>query len=167
MAKNTQKDSWLLLTFSVLVIVFALFFSFLFPKEAFALVQQYIYFAIPSIITMFLLMFHIRYFSRFKVRQQQKKLDNRNKHIKLAEQLIWRSRYSLEAQKGQIYDGNDAESMEKWQQAKKEYIISKLYPVVSEQEVPIKVASALIENSLSGTRFRSGRLPTYGVTDLE
>ncbi len=167
MAKKTNNEPWLLLTFTALIAVAGVFYAFLFPDEAAAFIEEYWLIATPVIVLILAVILGLSVRKRFKQRREEKLVVARDKQIKLAEQLIWRSRYSLESQKAQIVNDNDPESRELWSQAKQKYIRAKLYPVVSEQIVPVTLASALIENTLSGNRFRTGRLPSYDVTDVD
>ena len=167
MAQKNKNEPWLLITFTALVVVAGIFYAFLFPREAFDFLSQYWQIITPILIIVIILYLTISFTSKYKQRREQQNATNRDKHIKIAEQLIWRGRYSLESQKAQILSDNDPESHHKWSEVKRNYIRTKLYPVVSEQQVPVSLASALIENTLSGNRFRTGRLPTYGVTDVD
>ena len=167
MARKNKNEPWLLITFTALLVVVGIFYAFLFPDEAFNFVRQYWQLITPVLIIIIILFMTFSFTSKFKQKREEKKETSRNKQIKIAEQLIWRSRYSLESQKAQILSDNDPESHDKWTELKHNYIRTKLYPVVSEQQVSLSLASALIENTLSGNRFRTGRLPTYGVTDVD
>ena len=167
MAKTKQSEPWLLITFCSLVILFAVFFAFLFPDEALNIVSQYWHIIVPVAAITVTAVITYNLFQRFKHRTEKNKHTTRNRQIKLAEQLIWRGRYSLESQKAQILVDNDPSTRDQWQKLKHDYIRSKLYPVVSEKEVPLNLASALIESAISGDRFRNGRLPTYSVSDID
>lgn len=167
MAKKKQSEPWLLITFVSLVILFAVFFAFLFPDEALNLVSLYWHIIVPVVGSLIVIYISYNLFQRFKDRSEKNKHTTRNRQIKLAEQLIWRGRYSLESQKAQILVDSDPSTREQWQKLKHDYIRTKLYPVVSEKEVPLNLASALIESAISGDRFRNGRLPTYSVSDVD
>ena len=167
MANKKQNESWLLITFCSLVILFAVFFAFLFPVEALNLVNQHWYIIVPFTAILATIVIAYNLFQRLKSRSEINKITTRDRQIKLAEQLIWRGRYSLESQKAQILADNDPSTSEHWQKLKHDYIRSKLYPVVSEKDVPLNLASALIENAISDDRFRNGRLPTYIVRDVD
>ena len=149
MAKTNQNEPWLLTTAIALAAVVGIFYAFLFPKESLRLLTDYWHIITPTLVVLAVIIVVVIFAKKYKGKRAEKQIKQRNKQIKLAEQLIWRSRYNLESQKAQILADDTAESREKWQQVKRNYIKTKLYPVVSETDVPLTMASALIENTVS------------------
>jgi uncharacterized membrane protein len=166
MAQNSKQEPWLLLTIAALAAVMALFYVFLFPDESLRFIGTYWHWLLPVLVTIVVALVAIIAYRRIKEQREQKTQLHRDRQIKLVEQLIWRSRYSLESQKSQILMEDTPENRAQWQTVKLEYIRTKIFPVVSEKDVPVKLASTLIEQALSGSQYRSGRLPTYRVQNL-
>lgn len=167
MAKNNQQESWLLLSVFAVVVVFALFFVFLFPDDSVNFLSQYVYVIMPFILIVLVVVVGFVSYKKIAQSRALKIQENRNRQIKMVEQLIWRGRYSLESQKDQILIEDTPETRAKWQSVKQEFIRTKIFPVVPESDVPMNLASTLIENALSGGRYSTGRLPTYRVQDLQ
>ena len=167
MARQQKKaDSWLGLTILMVVILAGIFFFLLFPAEAYAAVEDYLGIALLVIILVVGGLLIRRFTKDIKSKSADKKEAKRKKQIQLIEQLIWRSRYSLQAKKAQILADDTAEAREQWKQEKIRYAKEKIFPVIPESQAPMNLVSSLIEKSLSGSGLGSGRLPTYNVRNL-
>jgi len=167
MAKQQKKsDSWLGMTILMMVVLAFLIFFALFPSETFAAISDYIYFVVVAIILLVAALLSRRVIADIKIKREAKLEVKRRKKIQLIEQLIWRSRYSLQSAKAQILADDTPEARELWKQEKIRYTKEKIFPVIPETEVPMNLVSSLIEKSLSGSSIGSSKLPTYQVQNL-
>lgn len=167
MAKQQQKtDSWLGLTILMVVILAGVFLFLLFPQEAYSAVEDYLGYVLLAII-LIAAGFLVRHFmTDIKSKSEEKKETKRKKQIQLIQQLIWRSRYSLQSKKIQILSDDTPEARDLWKQEKIRYAKEKIFPVIPETEAPMNLVSSLIEQSLSGSGLSSSRPPTYNVKNL-
>jgi len=164
--RNNNNEAWMLITSVAMISVLFVFFLFLFPDEVLSVVSQYIWYILISLVVIIALSVYKHTKGRLKETKQQKIETKLAKQIKLAEQLIWRSRYSLQATKMQIIFEDNSENRALWQKAKYQYAKEKIYHVVSEKDLPINLVSGLIEKSLDGAGLGGTKLPTYKVKDV-
>ncbi|MBT8449866.1 MAG: hypothetical protein KJO69_09260 [Gammaproteobacteria bacterium] len=167
MAKQQKKsDSWLGMTILMMAALAFLIFFALFPSETLAAISDYIYMVVIAIVLLAVALLSRRVIADIKVKREAKLEVKRRKKIQLIEQLIWRSRYSLQSTKAQILADDTPEARELWKQEKIRYTKEKIFPVIPETEVPMNLVSSLIEKSLSGSSLGSSKLPTYQVKNL-
>lgn len=166
MSKTANKENWFYVTIAVLILVMGVFYALLFPEEFLALVSRYLYIILPvasGAVVAWLIILGLKHHQDVKSIRTKKHRENQ---IRKVEQLIWRNRFTLDSQRSQIMFEYSQENHDRWQQVKAEFIRSKVYPQVPERDVPLNLASMLVERVLSGQSYRNSRLPTYGVQDL-
>ncbi len=100
-------------------------------------------------------------------KSRSKELDSlMKKKIKVVEQLIWRNRYVLQSQKGNLNHDAAKDNIEQWKEIKITFTKKYIFPTVSESDISLKIVSELIDKSLRGASFGGIRPPTYNVRNI-
>lgn len=164
--KIGQQDKWILATSVALSLLSILYVLLLFPKElttAFVLYLNYLSVALIVLLALFL----TAMLYRKQQKTQSKKLDSSvDKTKKIVKQLIWRNRYVLQSQKGKLNHESVNMNIEQWNEIKATFAKKYIFPVVSENEISLKVISELIDKSLTGAAIGGIRPPTYSVRSI-
>ncbi len=164
MANNiSNREQWIIPTSIALTILVSLYFFVLFPKDASVVLYQSITYLVIVLITI-LTVFLISLIYQRTVRNNSfQEVVKSNKNEKKVEQLIWRNRYVLQAQKARIMSDPTEENQQLWMDEKTKFARKYIFPEISETDISLKMVIDLIETSLRGGSIGGIRPPTYNV----
>ncbi len=117
-SKEGKQNKWILATSVSLSLLSILYLSLLFPNEVATVLSLYInYLSAISIVLLSLLLTLMLY--KRQQKSKSKKFEYlKDKKIKIAEQLIWRNRYVLQSQKGNLNHDAVKDNIEQWKEIK-------------------------------------------------
>ena len=167
MAKNKgAQDKWLISTSLVLSLLCAIYFFFLFPRDATTLFQVYLNYIIASLIVVLAITLTLMLYRKQIKNRSTSKSEETEKFEKVVAQIIWRNRYVLQSKKSQLLYEPSLENRAKWDEIKRIFAQEYVYLTILESKVPLKKVSELIEKSLQGASIGSIRPPTYSVKNI-
>ena len=161
-----QQERWILSTSIALSLLSGLYFFLLFPNETSTVFTLYLNYIIVALITLLALVLIFLLYKKQQNNDSTTQEVKENKKIKTIEQLIWRNRYVLQAQKAKLNHQSASENRSQWNEIKIVFIKKYIFPVVSEEDVSLETVSELIEKSLRGAAISGIRPPTYSVRNI-